>query len=627
MFCSKCGRPIPDGSSFCSECGAPVVRVEAPKAEAPEESTAVSQAPKAEAPKAEIPAANPADSSDSGQKQDQKKAKKKGKAGKVLGILLAIVLVLAAGAGAVYYFAKDQVTNFVHVTFDKPADYYQYVAKRNIDKAYSMMPENFDEIFKKQTDVLNSAAHEKVQVKLGDRGKDFLKLAVGTGVDITWVESAAVDYSMDFQAKNDKFHVDAKAFLNDVPIISGLAMLDLKEGVAAFQIPELTEKYGIFSFADDEYDYEELKEIFEKYSKVIESYPDPSYLKEKGKQYMEMYLEQVEEVEKSTETLEADDITMECTSLTVVLREKDIRKLLEKIIDDLKEDEEFEKMVKNMAELADEEPEEFYQEYQKSLEDSKKELEDLGIDRVKLVIYVDKQSYIVGSKVAVDPKEERLKSAETLFVVLNQEDRQGVSLTMKYGSHNMIFAGSGVIRDGKLEGDYRLKYDDKKMMNLSVDEFDLEEAKKGNLSGHFNVKPGSDLDLIELLCHEFGLEDSSPAYVFLSALNLSLDLKLDITAENHSVDLGIQDGGLDIVRVSFRGGLDEAGSIVVPENGIDMEEKVAEYVKEISFKRLMENLKNANVPKDYYEELEELEDELKYYVEYLESIRNSYDYR
>lgn len=638
MFCSKCGKPIPEGSAFCSECGAPVLKA----------GNAVTEAAgKTENATAEETARTKENSTEAGAKTENSvaettektekalqeavetatgepagKKKKKGKAGLVLGIILGIVLLLGAAAGATYFFAKEQVENFIHVKFDKPEAYYQYVARKNLDRTEAILPEGYDELVKKQMDIFNSAFHQKVQVKLGDRGKDFLKLAVGSGIDITWIDSVAVDYSMDLQEKNDKFSFGAKAILNNEQIISGLFLMDMKEGRAVFQVPELTEKYGEVSI-EDEYELEEVKELFGKYARMIESYPDVSYLQEKVKEYVEMYLEQVEEVEKSTESLEADDVTMECTSLTVILREKDLKKLIGKILDDLAEDEEMAKTVKAIAEIADEDPEEFYAEYLKNIEDSRKDLEEnFSIDRVRWVTYVDKNSNVIGRKLIVDPKEERVKSIETEFLVLPKEDKLGIHYSYSQDDHKVVFMGTGQVKSDKLDGDFRVKYDDKKVMNLSVEEFDLEAAKKGNLVGHFNFKPGSDVDLIGELCDAFGLAEDSPAKVFLSALNLSLDLKVEYTLEKHSVDVGIQDGGLDIVRISVSGEMDESGSLALPADAIDVEENSQDYLKELKFNKIIDALKKANVPEEYYEELNELEEELKDYLEYMENIRN-----
>ncbi len=691
MFCSKCGRPIPEGSAFCSECGAPVAGVTEKAENAAEnvqgaaekvQSAAENVADKVQnaaeaaevntqnaAEKAQNAAENAADKAQSTvenaaenmqnaaesaevkaqgvagiaaekasepgaekaasgtQEQSSGKPKKKGKAGLVIGIILAIVLLLGASAGAAYIFAREQVENFIHVKFDKPEEYYTYVAKKNFDKSADLIPEGYDELVKKQMDIFNSAFHQKVQVKLGDRGKDFLKLAVGTGVDITWINSAAVDYTIDFQEKNDKFSMAGKAILNEEQIISGLLMMDMKEGRMAFQIPELTEKYAKLDL-DENYNLEETKEMFQKYAKLIESYPDVSYLRNKVKEYMEFYLEQVEEVEKTTETLEADDVTMECTCLTVVLREKDIQKLLNKILDDMAQDSEIENMVKNMAEIADEDPEEFYQEYQEEIEKAKEKLaEDLGIDRIRWATYVDKKSNILGRKCIIDPKEERIKSAETEFVVLPKEDKLGIALTVKSDDKKLVFAGTGKVKEGKLEGDFRLKLDDQKLMNLTVEEFDLEAAKKGNLIGHFNFKPGADVDLIGKLCDTFGLKDESPAKVFLSALNLSLDVKTEYTPEKQMMDVGIQDGGLDIVRIIVSGEMQEGSSIELPAEAVDVDEKLEDYIRDIKVQKLMDALAKANVPEEYYDSLNGLEEEIEEYLEYLEKSRKSINIR
>ena len=36
MYCSNCGKPIPEGASYCATCGTPVVKDSVPKRSTPE---------------------------------------------------------------------------------------------------------------------------------------------------------------------------------------------------------------------------------------------------------------------------------------------------------------------------------------------------------------------------------------------------------------------------------------------------------------------------------------------------------------------------------------------------------------------------------------------------------------
>ena len=149
MFCSNCGKELPEGTKFCGFCGTPVKAEESVVAEEPVAQEPVkTEEPVAQEPvKAEEPAAQePVKAEEPVAVQpayeepkpayspipEEPAEKKKGKGGKIAAIVLSCVALVAVIIGGCLFFAKDKLGNTIHKTFDKPKDYYSYVEKKNL---------------------------------------------------------------------------------------------------------------------------------------------------------------------------------------------------------------------------------------------------------------------------------------------------------------------------------------------------------------------------------------------------------------------------------------------------------------------------------------------------------------
>lgn len=132
MFCTNCGKELPEGTMFCTQCGRPVEAAATPGvAQAPQPAPEVAPAPEAASapqPAAVTPAANPAPAAEPTYTEDSQPApayaapqpapapapasapeqpKKKGGKGKVVGIVLGIVVLVAVlGVGGYFVYTN-----------------------------------------------------------------------------------------------------------------------------------------------------------------------------------------------------------------------------------------------------------------------------------------------------------------------------------------------------------------------------------------------------------------------------------------------------------------------------------------------------------------------------------------
>ena len=233
MFCSNCGKELPEGTKFCGFCGTPVkeeesaaqepVKAEEPVVEAPVKAEEpVAQEPSAVQPAYEAP--QPAYSPI----PEEPAEKKKGKGGKIAAIVLSCVALIAVIIGGCLFFAKDKLGNTIHKTFDKPKDYYSYVEKKNLSNLSEKSGAEYATKVLDQMKTDNRTITETIKVKVGPRGKDFTALASTAGIDLSWLDSVGLTYVVG--AQDSKFKLSMSPILNDTKLATVLMLMDFKEG-------------------------------------------------------------------------------------------------------------------------------------------------------------------------------------------------------------------------------------------------------------------------------------------------------------------------------------------------------------------------------------------------------------
>ena len=354
MFCSNCGKELPEGTKFCSSCGARLaedVKEETKTEETMAEETKTEET-KAEETKTEETKAEETEVWEPKTFEAEAEAEPKAKKSfKVPAIIIGCVAAVAVILGCVIFFARDKVGNAVHKTFDKPKDYYSYVEKKNLT---ALAGKGSGEYMTKIIDNMtgHSVITETVKIRLGSRGKDFTALASAADIDLSWLDNAGITYKVATQ--DDKFKLSIAPLLNDVKLASLLSIIDVKEGAMFFQVPELSEQWlGLYMSDRDGFD-EIAKTVGtagEKYEELLKAYPDQETMEKLVLKYYGIVMEQVESMEKTKSKLEADDVVQECTLLTMELKTKDVQKILRAVVKELRKDKDIEKIINDFSEI------------------------------------------------------------------------------------------------------------------------------------------------------------------------------------------------------------------------------------------------------------------------------------
>ena len=639
MFCSNCGKELPEGTKFCGFCGT-AVKAGEPVAEEPvkaEKPAMVEEPVKAEEPaKVEEPIAQePAVASEPVAVQpayeepktayeapkpayspipEEPVAKKKGKGGKIAAIAIACVALVAVIVGGCLFFAKDKLSNTIHKSFDKPKDYYSYVEKNNLSTMSEKSGAEYATKILDQMKTDNRIITETIKVKIGPRGKDFTALASTAGVDLSWLDSVGLTYVAGMQ--DTKLKLSMAPILNDTKLATLLMLMDIKEGRIFASVPEMSEKYLGMSLGDN-YQFsgstEQLEKMFGIYEEMAKAIPSPEKLEEMALKYYEIVMEQVEEMEKSKAKLEVEDVSEECTLLTMELSSKELQKVLKAVTKELAKDKDIEKIITQfyepMSEMDDSiNSDEMYEEFLSGLENFEEKIEEIEVDKFIMETYVNKEGKIVGRAVTVKVDDNTMT---VTYANPRKDDNVAFELSVKSSEEDMNFSMTlaGKEKGGKFNGDAKLKVKDKKLLNCSIEDYDVEEGKQGNFSGSITIKPGSDVDLKELLDKTFnGSSDTMENMVVEMIGNMDLALKIsgEMKIEQHDITMSILDGGTEIVSLIFTGTIGEGEGISFPEDYIEIstdgsydEAELMSFVKGLNFNVVFDNLRTAKLPEEW----------------------------
>lgn len=649
MFCLNCGKLIPDGAKFCAACGTPIqaeggnaseavkitetaapvmpaepvipaapVAPEAPAATyaTPENYAAPAQeapvnyaAPMQEAPSPAAPV-QPAPAAPSWSPiPEEPQQGKKGKKG--LGIAIAAVAAIVLIIGGIAFMARDKVGHAFHKTFDKPKDYYAYVEKKNLT---ALTNGTGAETVTKVIDQIkseNTSITETMKIRLGSRGKDFTALAKSAGVDLSWLDSVGISYTG--TVKDTQMKLAFAPILNDVTLANVIAMLDVKEGQAFVSIPELSEKYVGISFGDA-YNYEQfaeqMQQVYGMFEEMAKACPDAKEVEKLTLKYYQIVMDQVEEMQKDKAKLEAGDVTQDCTQLTMELKSKDVQKIVSAVIKELKKDKDVKKMLEQFCDSMKDyddsiDSEEVYNQFIEGLEEAEASVEEIEIDKLVIEAYVDGDGKIIGRSITIKKNDE---SVSMKYGVARKGDKVGVEISVKTPeeSSDISIVGNGTEKSNKFNGDFKLKVAGQNVLNVDVENYDLKAAEKGNFSGSFTFKAGSDVNLKQLIQQSMSGNEDSPVYALVANLEPQIRFSGDLTTESHKIAITILDAGSEIISLEFEGSTGKGEDISMPSSYIAIsadgeydEDEVKDYVKSMNYQTILDNLRKANLPEEW----------------------------
>ena len=583
-------------------------------------------------------------------KKEKVKKEKSGKKGGLIVAAIGAVAVIAGGVAAAFNW--DVVTNTIKSTFSSPQDYYASVEKDNFSNmaasaanAYqTMLREPMSSVSDMYESVTSGEIYEggykgEIVIELGDSAMENLMDTLSYQEELPFDISEWNRIALEYETYSGDSLINAAAGLTigDTGLISVDTILDYKDSALYLAIPELSESYLGISFEDVMADYEdalqsmeEMTEYLDAIQEIVKVLPDAKQAQALLTKYFDVIIGCVDDVDKESVKLEVGGVNQKCTCLKVTIDGKTLVKSAKALCKELKDDKDLKKYITDFVDAVSEQAEaldmaeelgmeldadEIYEQFQSmcdeildTIDENEEEIPEFEL---VMSVYVDSKGHVCGREFELEVEEQTMT-----LLVANTENGSNVgfeaSLLIDDGDveNGFVFEGSGKKNKGKLDGTYALTVmaqgEKKKMMNVSVKQFDLDAREKGYLNGSFGLSIADDL------LEEMEERIPEEAYSMLEEMELVFDLTSNENTAKFKASLNQGKELYASLSISSEKVSDKELSVpsdaIMIEDIEDPEEAMLEYWVTIDWDSMIEKLEEIGLS-------DELIENLKYLIE------------
>ena len=592
-------------------------------------------------------------------KKPKKEKVKKEKSGKKGGLIVAAIGAVAVIAGGVVAaFNWDVVTNTIKSTFSSPQDYYASVEKDNFSNmaasaanAYqTMLREPMSSVSDMYESVTSGEIYEggykgEIVIELGDSAMENLMDTLSYQEELPFDISEWNRIALEYETYSGDSLINAAAGLTigDTDLISVDTLLDYKDSALYLAMPELSESYLGISFEDVMADYEdalqsmeEMTEYLDAIQEIVKVLPDEKQAQALLTKYFDVIIGCVDDVDKESVKLEVGGVNQKCTCLKVTIDGKTLVKAAKALCKELKDDKDLKKYITDFVDAVSEQAEaldmaeelgmeldadEIYEQFQSmcdeildTIDENEEEIPEFEL---VMSVYVDSKGHVCGREFELEVEEQTMT-----LLVANTENGSNVGFEASLsiddgdGENGFVFEGSGKKNKGKLDGTYALTVmaqgEKKKMMNVSVKQFDLDAREKGYLNGSFGLSIADDL------LEEMEERIPEEVYSMLEEMELVFDLTSNENAAKFKVSLNQGKELYASLSISSEKVSDKKLSVpsdaIMIEDIEDPEDSLKEYWMTIDWDSMIEKLEEIGFSDELIENLndwiERVNDEL-----------------
>ena len=583
MFCGKCGRSLPMGQSTCSFCDP-----------APQDEEVTRMAYEEPAETVFTP---DQDSFELNTPEDKPEKKKVGKIALIAAGAAVLVLAL------IVVLCWNGIAGMFKRNFAKPEAYMEYVEKQNVKTLAADLAEVYDESMNSEAVSDKAKYDSEITLEMSDELVALLQTAMASSdvaIDISWVESITLKPTIEHYG--NMWRVDLGIGLNDTNVISAIAIIDLEQEECYISIPELNKEYLRFDLSEfmDEMDVsvEEIETVMEQQDILMEAMPDAKQLEKLINKYAGIVLANLPEVEKEKDTLEAEGLEEKVIVLSMDVSQKDIIKIATKVVEELQEDEEVEKIIMGIVDAMNEvdpslgaDADDVYEEFQDALDEALDELDYMKDEAENDTLftyksYVNKKHEVIGRAL-------RIEGEELEYYTVTEGKKFGF-----YAGFEEMFeiTGKGTRNGDKRTGTFTLVMEDVEYLTVELEDFGMN--KKDVLTGTVRIEPSSEL-----------LEEMDMNSVAAAMLG---QVALELTFAENRISVAVDTAGNEMVKLIIGATVDKADAISAPKDSLDVNDQasVEEWFAGMDASGFVDKLEDAGVPSEYTEAIESLVEKL-----------------
>lgn len=614
MFCTICGNQIQDSEMFCPKCGTPVSAPETVTLQAEQASVPVTpaQVPYQNAqPQMQMPyhnmQAQPQMPYHNMQAQPQMPYQNagvqpptKGGKSKILIPLLIAGVAVAAGIIAVVVNAAS-IGNFFHKTFSTPEKYYQYVEGKNADETAEIIASSYGSYVENAKNIFNTAYNTSISLAIGEEGKDLLELAGLAGLDMSWLNE--ISLSGGVTLNENSVSINMATGMNEETLLSFIMLLDIKEGEAFLQIPELTSTYiGIDIEENVGRSYDDFRDVWEEMQEMskdtLASLPSQVEFEKLLSKYMKIALSGIEDVDKKDKTLKVEGVEQKCTALIVTIDADTMADIFDAILKEAEDDQELEQFIVDFAEAVDYDGDDVYDALIDGLDDIQSSLSRISSrEEIVMTVYVNGKGEVVGREFEID--------GVTISMLMPEKGKNfGYEFSIEGSGASVSLTGSGTKSGDKIDGDFRLRYDGATVMNITTEELDLKTLRRGKLNGKLEMSLGSGIR--ELIGSGQGLS-------ILQKITFTLEAKTTDNSFTYRYGILYDDG--DIGSITVSAGQEKSSTVKLPGSKdvifVEDDRDLEEWFNGIDWDNVVSVLKKVNLPKSLIDLVESFGEAVK----------------
>lgn len=447
-------------------------------------------------------------------------------------------------------------------------------------------------------------AKADLELMLGDMMIDLVENAIfGTtesGMDMSFLSNIGLGLEIDATEEIAQIAVDLN--LSNTEIVK-LLLLANEETLWA-GAPDLVDGYLKADFADLGINMDSITAGVPSVMGMLPNIiPDENTTATILNRYLELALKEIDNVERTTETLTLDGLSQEATKLTVKIYEQDALDAAKAVLKAAKNDADIKKVVEDfgdfyndmMAEMNAEYDVEYeevdaYAEFTKLIDEALNQLPAEAEDKenpISLTLYVDGNHNVIGFNLMMPDETEAIVN---YYIVMDGNNFKAVFEI----AEEMKVTGSGTINNGKINGTFAFTAEG--ITGLTIELKNYETNNKDAVSGTMIIKPTKDL-----LSQMDGIDE-------LPFDDIGLQLDLDITADKYDVTLKLIGDDAMVVGLALKLATKTPGNIKAPVNTVDVTDQQAfmNWVAGIDFNEIIDNLEDAGVPDSLLTALESL---------------------
>lgn len=577
MICNKCGYEIPDGSAFCLSCGAPVVSAPAVNMQTPELDIDLTTEDFNIQEVAPAVAAQPSAEQSAFNLNTQGTVKKKSKKVPILigigVILVALIVVVALNFNT--WFAPDpraQLNDALKTGVSAAFDDLEAKPVLNLSVSEPVAMEGSMEL------VINDSILQALAQNM-DMDEEVLALLKGISIEYQTVQDDYVS------------SVSGTLQLQGSDIVTMQMITDAMTGGQWISFPELNSQALCLNPGYS-------NQISQMWETLLSSMSASKvHLKPIALRYTELFVNGLSSVERGSETITVDGVSENLTVLKCRLTGTDAIKMLSKMLETMKTDEDIRAIVMDLGQWAADEmdagmtAEEIYEEFLESLDTAIQEINDLsssdGLDEaISFDIFLSGKK-LAGLRFAIPDATYQL-----LFAVVKNGSEFGVKL--EFGP--MVITGSGKDNgtDG-ISGEFTLSAQGMEMLIVSLDDYIVSDSE---VSGSITLRFGK--DMLEMMAQEMDPSMGSA----LSMLSPALRIDVNSTEDRMEGTIALNLSGLDVISIEMDGETVTPPAITIPESyiSVDDEEALEQWMEESGLEDLMDMLEGVGIPAGGYDD-------------------------